>query len=113
MELDGSTPDDGSHQKVTWWMRVRGIPPMLALTIKDRFGELHVWRLKVRDDFKHILLRAWSIRVIIFGGFIQGLLLIWSALVDVLPLWIYVTVGILTQILAVVARCLKQPGFEE
>lgn len=65
------------------------------------------------DDWYMEAKRLWSIRIGLFWGAVQGLLLIWTALVDVLPLWVYVTVGVIANMSIVGARLLKQPGADE
>jgi hypothetical protein len=56
--------------------------------------------------------RLWSVRVTLFWGALSGLVSVWSAFSDVLPLWVYSGFSVVASILLGVARLTKQPGLD-
>lgn len=66
--------------------------------------------MKLIDNWRRELRRLWSIRVAAFWGAVSGLLLIWPALADSIPIWAYAVGGITVSMSFAVARFLKQPG---
>jgi hypothetical protein len=70
-------------------------------------------KLKLIDNWFQEAKRLWSVRVALFWGAISGLILVWSAFSDVLPLWLYATGGIVASAAFAAARLLKQPGADE
>lgn len=70
--------------------------------LKDRF----------HDNWPTILKESWAVRVALFWGAVSGLIAVWSAFQDVLPLSIYAALGVLMNASITVARVLKQPGAE-
>jgi hypothetical protein len=72
--------------------------------------------VKVRDDWKKLLIHAHSIHIaiggVIFWGAISGIWVLWPAFVDQVPLWAYAAGGVLMSVALAVARVLKQPGVE-
>lgn len=73
-------------------------------------------RVRLVDNLRVILKRAWSIRVamagVVFWGVVSALWAMWPAFVDWLPLWAYAVGGALMSVALAVARVLKQPGLE-
>lgn len=64
-------------------------------------------------DWRFKLLHLWTIRVALFWIIVSAVAGIWSALVGVVPTWIYVTGGIAMNVSLGIARLLKQPGVDE
>lgn len=62
-------------------------------------------------DYK--LKHLWSIRVALFWIVVSAVAGIWSALVDTIPTWAYVSGGILMNLSLGLARLTKQPGVDE
>jgi hypothetical protein len=62
------------------------------------------------ENWELILKQSWAIRVALFWGAVSGLIAVWSAFEDVLPLSIYASLGVLMNASITVARLLKQPG---
>ena len=64
----------------------------------------------LHENWKMILRTSWTVRVACFWGAVSGLIAIWSAFQDVLPLSIYASLGVLMNASIAVARVLNQPG---
>lgn len=64
--------------------------------------------MKLIDDWRRVLKRAWSIRVSIYIAALTGLAAVWSAFEGVVPLWLFVAVGVGGPVLTVVLRLIKQ-----
>ena len=64
------------------------------------------------SNWRTILKESWAVRVALFWGAVSGLIAVWSAFQDVLPLSIYAALGVLMNASITVARVLKQPGAE-
>jgi hypothetical protein len=62
------------------------------------------------------MLRLWSMRVLIFWtvfwSALGGLCLVWTAFYNLIPLPVFVGLGILMPVSIALARLLKQPGVE-
>ena len=73
-------------------------------------------RVRLVDNLRVILKRAWSIRVamagVVFWSALAGLWALWPAFVDWLPLWAYAVGGVLMSVALALARVLKQPGLD-
>ena len=61
------------------------------------------------DKIKHL----WTIRVALFWVAVSAMAGVWSALVDTIPTWLYVSGGIIMNLSLGVARLAKQPGVDE
>lgn len=72
--------------------------------------------MRLIDDWRTAVGRLWSMRLAIGSAVlwsaVGGLLLVWPALADKVPLWVYVLGGLVLSVLFGVARLLKQPGTE-
>ncbi len=64
------------------------------------------------DEWRAVALRLWSIRLALFWGAICGLCAVWSAFVDIMPLWVFASGSVLMFASIAGARVLKQPGTE-
>jgi hypothetical protein len=64
-------------------------------------------------DWRGVIKHAWSIRVAMLWGAVSGLVMVWSAFSDVLPLPVYAAGGVLISVIATIARVTKQPGADE
>lgn len=66
------------------------------------------------DDWRTELLRLWSMRVVVFWtvfwSAMGGLILVWPALMGYMPVWLFVSLGVLMCVSFGLARLLKQPG---
>jgi hypothetical protein len=71
-----------------------------------------IWRreLTLIDDWRAQVRRLWSIRIALFWGGLSGLIAVWSAFSEVIPLWLYASVGVIANVAIVGARVTKQPG---
>lgn len=69
--------------------------------------------MRLADDWRAVLRRAWSIRLIALGIFCQALEFVWPFLDGLLPLppGVFAGVGLLVSIAAIVARLVAQKGF--
>lgn len=70
-------------------------------------------RLLLIENWHRELRRLWTIRVAILWAALGGLYAVWSAFIDVLPVWVVVSASIGMSVALVVARILKQPGADE
>lgn len=72
---------------------------------------------KLIPEWKQAFGRLWSMRIAIGSAImwsaVGGLLLIWPALADKIPLGAYVLGGLVLSVLFGVARLLKQPGTDQ
>ncbi len=70
--------------------------------------------MRLIDNWKAECARLWSMRVTIYSAVfwsaITGLVMVWPAFSEALPLWFYAAVGVVLSIAIGVARLLKQPG---
>lgn len=66
----------------------------------------------LRDDWRKILARANSVRVAVAWGVVCGLMVIWPAFQDLMPLGIFALLGVALSVAVVIARVTHQPGME-
>ena len=55
----------------------------------------------------------WTIRIALVWIFLSAVAGVWSALVDTIPTWMYVSGGVLMNLSLGIARLTKQPGVDE
>lgn len=60
-----------------------------------------------------VLRRAWSVRIALGWGLLSGLVCVWSAFEDALPLWAFAGISMAMQGALAIARVTHQPGMEE
>lgn len=106
-------PATAAHARMSLWMRTKSIPPTMALFFKDRLGKIHQFRLELVDDAKSILLKAWSVRLIVFFGAVEIAYDVTPLFQELVPLRYYVPVRVLAVGLTIYARVTKQQGVEE
>lgn len=74
-------------------------------------------KMKLIDDAWSEFKRVWSIRVALIGvafwSAVAGLIMVWPAFIEVIPLWGYALGGIVLSVAFGVARFLKQPGAKD
>lgn len=68
--------------------------------------------MKLIDNWRG-LHRLHSVRVAMFWGGVSGLIMIWPALADKIPITVYALGGVLISVAFTAARVLKQPGASE
>ena len=56
--------------------------------------------------------RLWSIRAALFWGALSGLVAVWAAFQDVMPLWAFAGLSVGMNASIAIARVLKQPGLD-
>ena len=66
--------------------------------------------MKLRDDWRVILRKAWSVRLMLLAAALNGLAAVWFVLSDNIPEWLFLVGGVLIPIAALVARLIDQPG---
>lgn len=64
--------------------------------------------MKLKDDWKLILKRAWSIRLSVLAAIVSGASLYWFVLEDEMPPRIFFAVGVGLSLAAAVARLIDQ-----
>ena len=64
------------------------------------------------NDWKKILKKAWSVRLVLISGMLSGAELILPMYVDALPRGVFATLSILTAGAAAVARLVAQPKMD-
>lgn len=68
--------------------------------------------MKLVSDWRTILRKSYAIRTAAFWGAVVMLGAMWPSLVDILPTWVFIVVGLLIGASVAVARVLKQPGID-
>lgn len=63
--------------------------------------------------WRRVLRRAWSVRIALLWGALSGLVCVWTAFEDALPLWAFAGLSMAMQGALAVARITHQPGIEE
>lgn len=73
--------------------------------------------MQLIEKWRNELFRLWSLRFVYASGAVWaavgGLWVLWPALIEELPPWIYFTVGLSLAVATGVARVTKQPGADE
>lgn len=64
------------------------------------------------DDWHSLVLRYWSVRIALLWAGVSGLLAVWPAFADQVPLWAYATGSIVMTMAIAIARITKQPGVD-
>ena len=68
--------------------------------------------MKLIDDWKKILKKAWSIRLLVIAGLLSGVEIILPLLVDSFPKGIFAALSFVFTAAAFVARIVAQKGFD-
>lgn len=66
--------------------------------------------MDLRADWKHVLACAWSVRLALLWGAINGALLGLAAFADILDPRVFLALNVIGYMTIMVARVLKQPG---
>ena len=74
------------------------------LDILDRYL-ISGWRIKVRQ--------LWTVQLTALFGLAYAVATVWSALDGVIPQKVYITIGLISNMLVFIARLKKQPGVDE
>lgn len=64
--------------------------------------------MKLLPNWRAVLARAWSVRLIALGAVIQGAALYWSAFEGALDARLFFAVGIALQVASVISRVIDQ-----
>lgn len=59
---------------------------------------------------KDLWLKFWSVRIALSWGALSGLITIWAAFQDVMPLWAFALASVLMNAAIAIARVTHQPG---
>lgn len=65
--------------------------------------------MRLRSDWRLILRKAWSVRLMLLATALNGLAAVWFVLSDNVPEWLFLVGGICIPIAALVARLIDQP----
>lgn len=65
--------------------------------------------MKLVPEWRHIIKRAWSIRLMLIAALLDGFNACWFAFGDTVPHGYFLAVGMLASMAAVVARVVHQP----
>jgi hypothetical protein len=95
-----------------WWIGQEGHVPEVAKA-SALVRALHAFNLRLIDDWKAQALKLWSIRIALFWGGLSGLVAVWSAFSDIIPLPVYAGFSVLATMAIAGARVTKQPGADE
>ena len=68
--------------------------------------------MKLIDDWKKILKKAWSIRLLVIAGLLSGVEIILPLLVDSFPRGLFAALSFVFTAAAFVARIVAQKGFD-
>lgn len=69
--------------------------------------------MKLVRDWRRVLRRAWSVRLLVLATAANGLAAVWFVFSDDIPEWLFVVGGILLPIAALVARLIDQPSMRD
>ena len=75
-------------------------------------GVLYALDAHLIDDWRKVALRYWSVRIALFWGCVSGLLTVWPAFADAIPLWAYAAGSVAMTGAIAIARVTKQPGVD-
>lgn len=64
--------------------------------------------MKLLPNWRAVLARAWSVRLIVAGAVLQGAALYWSAFEGALDARIFFGIGIVLQVASVISRVVDQ-----
>lgn len=62
------------------------------------------------DDWRHLALRFWSVRLAVLWGSVSGVAAVWPAFLGIIPLAPFAILSVLMCVALSVARLTKQPG---
>lgn len=65
--------------------------------------------MRLLDDWRDIIKRAWSIRLIAFAGLLSGCELILPHMIDTMPKRVFLVLSFIVTVLAFIARLMVQP----
>ena len=68
---------------------------------------------RLLDDWKTVVVKAWSVRLALFWGALSGLYLAWPALSSFMPMQAYVAGSMVIAAAIGVARLTKQAGVSD
>ena len=68
--------------------------------------------MKLIDDWKKILKKAWSVRLLVIAGLLTGVEIILPLLVDSFPRGLFAALSFVFTAAAFVARIVAQKGFD-
>ena len=69
--------------------------------------------MRLVSDWRRILLKAWSVRLILIATALNGLGAVWFVLADNVPEWLFILGGVLLPLAALVARLVDQPRMRD
>ena len=69
--------------------------------------------MKLIDDWKKILKKAWSIRLLVIASLLSGVEIIIPLLVDSFPKGVFAALSFVFTAAAFIARIVAQNGFED
>lgn len=64
--------------------------------------------MKLISNWRAVLARAWSVRLIVVGALVQGAALYWSAFEGALDARIFFAIGLALQVASVLSRVVDQ-----
>lgn len=65
--------------------------------------------VRLRSDWRVILRKAWSVRLMLLSAALNGLAAVWFVLSDNVPEWLFLVGGVLLPVAALVASLIDQP----
>jgi hypothetical protein len=69
--------------------------------------------MKLTADWKHVLKKAWSVRLMILAGLLSGAEVILPLFIDTLPRRLFAVLSMVVITAAFVARLTAQRGFDD
>ena len=69
--------------------------------------------MKLRSDWRLILRRAWSVRLMFLAAALTGLATVWFALADRVPIGLFIVGGMVVPMMALGARLMAQKGLDD
>lgn len=69
--------------------------------------------MRLVDDWRKVLRRAWSVRFMFLGAALTGLAGVWFALADYTPIWLFIAGGMVVPMMALAARLVSQKDFHD
>ena len=68
--------------------------------------------MKHREDWKHILRHAWSVRLMVLSGILCSLEVVLPLFIDAMPRNVFAALSVLASVAGVYSRTVVQPAME-
>lgn len=69
--------------------------------------------MQLIDDWRRVLRKAWSVKLILLAAFFDGLSAVWFVFADGVPHFLFAALGLFFSLAAAVARIIQQPSMRD